>query len=200
MLKPMNSLGLAKHTNANAHLRTRMAAVVAAMLSLFFVPLAHAQQPPTDLQVKAAFLYKFGAFVTYTNPAPENVFAICVLGRDPFGPTLDSILKGGTIDGNSLVARRIESPQDASQCRIVYISSSEEGRLRLIMAELSKLPVLTVSDIPHFSDRGGMIEFVLENGRVRFEVNLASAEKAKVTLSSQLLKVASAVKRDEGRD
>ena len=196
----MNSLGLAKHPNARACLGTRIAAIVVALLSPFFASVSHAQQPPTDLQVKAAFLYKFGAFVTWTSPAPNDVFAICVLGRDPFGQTLDSTLKGGTIDGSSLVARRIESSQDASKCRIVFVSSSEESRLRPIVAELSKLPVLTVSDIPHFSDRGGMIEFVLENGRVRFDVNLASAEKSGMTLSSQLLKVASAVKRNEGRD
>jgi hypothetical protein len=188
---------------AKTCLPARMAALGFALLAFFLSPPnLLAQQPlaPTELQVKAAFLYKFGAFVAWPNPAPSGPFAICVLGRDVFGQILDATVKGGTIDGKALVARRVVSISEASQCRILFVSSSEESRLKPILAELNKFPVLTVSDIPHFSDRGGMIEFVLENGRVRFDVNLASAEKSGLTLSSELLKVASVVKRSEGRD
>lgn len=155
---------------------------------------------PTELQVKAAYLYKFGAFVQWPSAAPRESFTICVLGHDPFGPTLDATLSGGSIDGSAVVAKRISGAQEASQCRIVYVSSSEGPRLKSILQTLNQLPVLTVSDMPRFVDSGGMIQFVLENGRVRFDVNLASAEKAGLGLSSQLLKVASAVKRDEGGD
>ncbi len=167
-----------------------------------FTPGTHAQPVagPTDLQVKAVYLYKFGAFVQWPNAPAKSSFPVCVLGRDPFGQTLDSTLSGGAIKENPIVTMRISNPQDASQCRIVFISSSEEPRLKSIIQVLGRMPVLTVSDIPHFTDRGGMIEFVLENGRVRFDVNLTSAEKAGLGLSSQLLKVASAVKRGEGRD
>jgi hypothetical protein len=167
---------------------------------LLLAPALPAETGPTDLQVKAAFLYKFGAFVAWPNAAPNEAFGICVLGRDPFGQILDATLKGETVNGNALIARRIASPQEASQCRIVFVSVSEESRLKPVLTELRKYAVLTVSDIPHFSDRGGMLEFVLDNGRVRFVVNLTSAERSGLALSSQLLKVASTVKRGEGRD
>jgi hypothetical protein len=182
--------------------RSLRAALLLAVMSLLVTAPSGAQLPssPTDSQVEAAYLYKFGPFVTWPNPPPSNAFAICILGRDPFEHTLDATISGEAIGGKKLVATRISSPQEASQCRILFISSSEESRLKSILAALNKLPVLTVSDILNFTDRGGMIQFVLDNGRVRFEVNLTSAEQAGLTLSSQLLKVASAVKRGGGRD
>jgi hypothetical protein len=178
---------------------SRLAAVV--VFCLFALTAAYSQlAAPTELQVQAAYLYKFGAFVTWPNPAPGNTFTICVLGRDPFGPTLDRTVQGEALAGQQLVVSRVTSVEQASQCRILFISTSEDARARSVLAQLNKLPVLTVSDMPHFLDRGGMIQFVLEAGRVRFEVNLTSADQAGLTLSSQLLKVASAVKRAGGRE
>ena len=86
-------------------------------------------------------------------------------------------------------------PQDAPGCRILFISASEEKRLKDVLAGLPANAILTVSDIAGFSRRGGMIEFVLDGARVRFEVNLKIAERAGLVLSSELLKVAAVVRR-----
>jgi hypothetical protein len=122
-------------------------------------------------------------------------FTICVLGEDPFGATLDKTIAGESINGKKVAIKRIAKPQDALGCRILFISSREESRLKGILATLAKTSVLTVSDIPQFTRRGGMIQFVVEANKVRFEVNLATAEKASLALSSQLLKVALNVRR-----
>jgi uncharacterized protein DUF4154 len=113
-----------------------------------------------------------------------------VLGRDPFGPALDSTLAGETINGSNVVAKRISQPEQAANCHILFISSSETDQLKQLLPALEKMSVLTVSDIPQFERHGGMIEFVMDGNKVRFEVNLASAERAGLSLSSQLLKVA----------
>ncbi len=159
-----------------------------------------AQQPrPTDYQVKAAYLYNFGKFIQWPGIAgtdAEKPFDLCVLGQDPFGNTLDSTVSGETINGKNIGVRRISKPEEASSCRIVFISSSEDSRLRIILAALDKTPVLTVSDLPDFSRRGGMIQFLLEQNKVRFEVNLPAAQRAGLMLSSQLLKVATVVRKN----
>jgi hypothetical protein len=80
-------------------------------------------------------------------------------------------------------------------CRILFVSSTEEHHLKEILAAIDQASVLTVSDIPGFSRRGGIIQFIAESGKVRFEINLASAESARLVLSSELLKVAAAVRR-----
>ncbi len=165
-------------------------------LSLFGAQTSHAQQThPTESQVKAAYLYNFGKFVTWTgtNAGSSASFDICVLGKDPFGVVLDSTVAGGNIGEKRVTAKKISSLQESDHCRIVFISSSEQARLKAILAAAKAGGTLTVSDIPHFADKGGMIEFVPQENRIRFEVNLPATEEAGLTLSSELLKVATRV-------
>ena len=156
------------------------------------------QVKPSEYQVKAAYLYNFGRFIKW--PAgiaagKGDSFPVCVLGRDPFGLTLDSTLAGEALDGKPVVIRRIARTQDAADCRILFVSSTEEHHLKEILAAIDQAGVLTVSDMPGFSRRGGIIQFVAEGERVRFEINLANAESARLVLSSELLKVAATVRR-----
>lgn len=157
-------------------------------------------QAPTEYHVKAAYLANFGRFVEWP-PQPAATegqpFSVCVLGNDPFGPALDAAVAGEVINRNPLRARRIAKPREASTCRILYISLSEDARLKSILADLGSTSVLTVSDIPQFARRGGMIELVLIGDKVRFEINVAAAEHAGLTLSSELLKLATAVRRTQ---
>lgn len=177
----------------------RLLTMFVTVLVLQQIPDLYAQLPKaSEYQVKAAYLYNFGRFVQWppnAAAAQGNSFPICVIGQDPFGPVLDSILAGESIDGRKVVARRIATSQDAVNCRILYVSSSEESRLKELFAALDKSGVLTVSDIPEFSQRGGMIQFVMEGNKIRFEVNLTSAQDAGLILSSDLLKVATAVRK-----
>jgi len=153
---------------------------------------------PTDYQVKAAYLYNFGRFVEWPVSAAGKgeFFTVCVLGKDPFGPVLDKALAGETIGGKSVVARRISTPQESGNCQVLFLSSTEEGRLDKIIEAIDKEAVLTVSDMPQFSEHGGMVQFVLEDKRVRFEVNLTAAQNAGLTLRSELLRVATVVKKN----
>ncbi len=135
---------------------------------------------PTEYQVKAAYLANFGRFVEWP-PEPGVVdrpaVYVCVLGDDPFGPALDAALAGEMINRAPLAARRIAQPREAENCRILFIPVSADGRLKTILADLGHANVLTVSDIPQFARRGGMIEFVLVGNRVRFEINVAAAAR-----------------------
>jgi hypothetical protein len=175
-------------------------AILAAAWALLFAASAPAQQPrASEYQVKAAYLFNFGKFVKWPDsatPAAGSSFAICLLGQDPFGSVLDSTLAGEALDGKPVTVKRISKPQEAADCRILFINSMEQPHLHEILAALGASSVLTVSDMPDFSRRGGMIQFVLDGERIRFEVNLTSAEAAKLTLSSELLKVATTVRRE----
>jgi hypothetical protein len=158
-----------------------------------------AQGPPrSEFEIKAAYLYTFGRFVEWPQRPPRDDagFTICVLGTDPFGAALDATLADGVMHGRKVVARRIATPQDAHACHILFISASEERRLTAIVQSLNQSDVLTVSDIPQFAARGGMIQFVTAGSRVRFEINLPSARGAGLTMSSELLRVASAVRNN----
>ena len=105
-------------------------ALVAWML-LSVVPMDAQQPRPNEYQVKAAYLFNFGRFVKWPASAADksNSFAVCVLGQDPFGSSLDSIMAGEQLDGKRLVVKRISAAQDAEDCRILFISATEESHL-----------------------------------------------------------------------
>jgi len=180
---------------------TRLCVLTAALL-LAAVSGSSAQNAPrTEYEIKAAYLFTFGRFVEWP-PRPagdESPFTICVLGVDPFGPALDATIADGTLRGKKAVGKRIAEASEAAACHIVFISASEERRLDAIIRELGHAQVLTVSDMPGFVDRGGMIQFVSAGNRIRFEISLLPARDAGLTMSSELLKVASAVRNNRPR-
>jgi len=150
---------------------------------------ADATERPTDSQVKAAYLYNFGKFVRWPG-SNRDTFDICVLGKNSFDTELVATVKGEAIDGKPIAAKTIAGVQEASNCRILFVSAPEESRVKYILSTIKRTGILTVSDIPGFAARGGMIELVNEEGRIRFEVNLAAVNQAGLTVSSELLKVA----------
>jgi hypothetical protein len=152
---------------------------------------------PNEYQVQAAYLYNFGKFVKWPALSPANqsgAFTICVLGQDPFGSVLESTLAGQKVDGKPVVVRRLTRAQDAAACHILSLNAAQRD-LKGTLAAIDDSSVLTVSDMQDFSKRGGMIQFVLDGDRVRFEINLESAEKSHLVFPSELLKVATAVRR-----
>jgi hypothetical protein len=147
---------------------------------------------PTESQVKAAYLFNFGKFVQWPldhGPSGDS-FQLCVLGQDPFGPVLDATVAGESISARKIAVVRISKVSEAAPCKVLYISASETSRLGQILEATRHSGTLTVSDIPHFVERGGIIGFVKQQDRIRFEVNRSAAEDSHLTLSSELLKVA----------
>lgn len=152
-------------------------------------------QAPSEYDVKAAYLYNFGKFVKWPQDSTKGPqFLICVLGDNPFNGSLQSVVAGEKVNGKPATVVDLNSARDASPCNILYISRSEERRARHILESIDVRGTLTVSDIPGFLDDGGMIQFVNEGGRIRFDINVAAAQQAGLNLSSELLKVANAVR------
>jgi hypothetical protein len=175
-----------------------LASVLAAWALIGPASLQGQHSKPPEYEVKATYLYNFSRFVEWPAQGVQeqsDTFAICVLGDNPFGPALKATVAQETIAGKKVVVKEIPTLQDAVGCRVLFISSSEDKQLKEILANLGTASVLTVSDLPKFTQRGGMVQFVLEGDRVRFEVNSASAERAGLTLSSELLKVAINVRK-----
>ena len=153
--------------------RLLLVPLISACLLLPSLLLPGQQAKASEYDVKAAYLYNFGRFVQWRDAAEKDgSFAICVLGQDPFGPSLDATLTGQAVDGKQVVTRRISKPEDGlSLPRPAFISGIQRmSRLHgeHILATLDKTGVLTVSDMRDFSQRGGMIQFVLDGSRIRF--------------------------------
>ena len=156
-----------------------------------------AAEPGNEYEVKAAFLYKFASFVEWLPESTNVVLCIAIVGEDLFGGALDQVVKGKSINGRAFSIQRFKSGREAAGCQIVFISVSERKRVRSILAQMEGGGVLTVSEIPGFCRAGGMINFELQDDKVRIEINPDAAERGRLKVSSKLLSVAKVVR--EGR-
>lgn len=151
------------------------------------------QAQSNEYQVKAAFLYNFAKFVDWPAEAlggSNGTLVIGVIGDDPFGGALDQAINGKTVNGRALVVRRLKWGQDLRFCHILFISASERKHLPQIIQSLRGASVLTVGDMGQFNQEGGIINFVLEASKVRFEINSRGADQAQLRISSKLLALA----------
>ena len=157
-------------------------------------------QNADEYQVKAAFLYNFAKFVEWPEGAfktPTDPIIICVLGRSPFGSLLEQSVKGKQIEGRALVIRQISEPREASGCHLLFVTASEKKRSPAILELLKSASVLTVGETSNFAAAGGVINFKLEDGKVGLEINVCSAERARLKISSKLLSLAKIIKDDK---
>jgi hypothetical protein len=178
----------------------RRISIVACTLVLAVTATAQSARAP-EYEVKAAFLYNFAKFVDWPSqafPSSSTPLHICVLGRDPFGDTLSRVVQGKSVSGRPIISQPVQSSADARPCDILFVSSSDPAFLKQALAHLSDRPMLTVGESKDFLSFGGMINFVLEQDRVRFEINLTAAERHHLKLSSKLLAVARVVNVGEG--
>lgn len=155
---------------------------------------------PTPAQVEAVFLFNFSQFVEWPQqvfPRPDSPIVIGVLGEDPFGATLDEVVRGEVVKGRPLVVRRFQSIGQLTDCQILFISRTERGHLPRILGMLKGRSILTVSDLEGFARDGGMIRFVLMENKIRLRVNLEATKSAGLTVSSKLLRPAQVIGQGE---
>lgn len=155
---------------------------------------ACAQSPaPSEYQLKAAFLYNFAKFIEWPPKAfadGKAPFIIGVLGDNPFGTDLDQVVAGKTINDHPITIRTNLTALEATNCHILFISSSEKKNWPEIFQSLRGTTVLTVGDTERFIEAGGIINFVPEAGKIRFQINDDTAKAARLKISSKLLSLA----------
>jgi hypothetical protein len=161
-------------------------------LSALFLAMmvAGARGQTKEYRIKAAFLLNFAQFVDWPDSAfatPSSPFEVGVLGADPFGPALDETVQGENVHSRKLAIRRSKRIEDLADCQMIFVSKSERARLAAILAKTGSRPVVTVGEIPGFAAEGGTINFYLDQNKVRFEINAASAKLGGLKISSQLL-------------
>ncbi len=142
----------------------------------------------SEYEVKAAFLYNFAKFVEWPDPASGSI-RLCIVGDDPFGNILEETVRGKTISEQPIEIKRLNRGDNPRSCQIAFISVSERPP-RAVLDLLQGASTLTVGESPNFAKDGGMINFVLEDKRVHFEINLAAAQRGRLKISSKLLNLA----------
>jgi hypothetical protein len=154
--------------------------------------LAHAQEDsqPSEYQIKAAFIFNFAKFVEWPAaafPKASSPLIVGVLGENPFNDALEKMIKNKKVDEHPVIIMQYRAATDATNCHILFISSSEKARLPQILNQLNGRSVLTIGEMPGFTEAGGMINFVLEGTKIRFQINNDAAINSRLKISAKLL-------------
>lgn len=202
---------IANETNSDIFVRTVIKKVgnillLCACVIGLSINSAVAQTAASEYEVKAAFLYNFIKFVDWpprSFPQKDSPYVIGVLAEvkdDPFfdGKALtnylDHAIEGKMINDRRLIARRSDRIEDLKDCHLVFIPKSERNHLKNILVVARANNILAVSETDDFCEQGGVINFIKQSGKVRFEINPAAAEQASLDVSSKLLNVAKIVR------
>lgn len=148
-----------------------------------------------EYQVKAAFIIQFTKFIDWPDDAfkgDSEPFVIGIVGNDPFGSTMDNVAARQKAEGRSIVVKRFKADQDFTRCQVLYVGSNPKAVFKKLRDANSKC--LTIGDSSDFVSSGGAIGFLLDQNRIRFDINLSAAKNAKLTVSSKLLSLARSVK------
>ena len=150
-----------------------------------------------EYSIKGAFLYNFGRYVQWPAAAfPDDraLFVIGVLGKDPFGTVLDEIANSAKVDGRTVVARRFATLADYAPCHILFIAASTDAKVKAeALAKLQNKGVLLVGEEAGLVEQGAVVNFYVENNKVRFEINVGTARQQQLKVSSKLLSLAKIV-------
>jgi YfiR/HmsC-like len=151
---------------------------------------------PSQAEIRAAFVFNFAKFTEWPPPAfaeSTTPLAVCFLGADDVRSAFQTISMGKTVNGRPVVVREAKSSADIHDCQIVYVDPPSPGVIPGVLKNARQCSALAIGTSEDFLARGGMIKLVVENNRMRFDVNVGAAGRIKIRLSSKLLALARSV-------
>jgi uncharacterized protein DUF4154 len=147
----------------------------------------------SESQIKAGFLFNFTKFVDWPPGAFADVgspIVLGIIGENTLGDLLTQAAVGKTINGRIVVVRRFKEDEELQKCSILFISASEQKQTAHILEKLKSASVLTVGEADGFAQMGGMINFYIDGNKVRLEINLEAASRARLKISAKVIAVA----------
>jgi hypothetical protein len=155
---------------------------------------ADAGGPDREYKLKAAYIFNFAQFVDWPATAfpggANGPFVIGVVGDPGFAATLEQVVKGKTAGKRSIEVQSFQTAANVAHCQILFIGNAERQNMAGLVRRATTENILTIGDFDGFLSESGMVRFVTEDNRLRFEVNKDAADAAQVKLGAQLLKLA----------
>lgn len=159
--------------------------LLSVIVSAFSAPGSAQQFNETEL--KAAYLYNFAYFITWPEPASRD-FLFCSYANSPVTGVLARLIDGEKVHDRPIRLLVDPVPEQLHECHIVFVPGQQERVLTTILEYIRAFPILTVSDIPDFEHRGGMVRLTTEDRRIQPVIHLQNVTRAKLAVSSKLLR------------
>jgi hypothetical protein len=172
----------------------RRALVTACLAAVAAAASVRAASPP-DAQVRAGLLYNFSKFVDWPAEAipGSRELVMCLTGGDPLGQ-LAGEMDGRRVNDRAIRVSLLNDHDDPRHCHLLFVDDPNEKQVSAILQRIGNAPVLTMGESPQFTADGGVVRLYREGGRVRFEINIAQAERARLRVSSKVLALARIVR------
>jgi hypothetical protein len=172
----------------------------AAVLGVVFRGEAAVAQPKAlaEPHVKAAFLYNFVKFIEWSDDRATGPVTVCIIGSPAVTESLKLAAQQHKADERPLAVVQVASDTVPKLCHLVYVAESDEHIARHWLAALSGSTAFTVSDCERFARLGGVANFFVQDGRLRFAVNVDAARRASLRISSRMLALAAIVRDEPG--
>lgn len=159
-----------------------------ASLTLALFGSAAFAQDVTEPALKAAFIYNFARFTTWPADVPAgDSFTICVLNDSAVADALRKAVIGKSLTERPIAVTVVAAAAPKRTCRVLYMAGLQASQVATVVADLREVPVLTISSIDGFASAGGMTQFFFEHGQLRFRIDLETAKRAGLQISSRLL-------------
>jgi hypothetical protein len=162
---------------------------------------AQAQTQAEEYRVKAALLFRFAQFIEWPPEAfkdANDVLNFCTSGDDPFGGALEETVAGKKIEGRVIRVQHLQGPESVKGCQLLFVGAKQSKRIPAVLASARDYSVLTVGESDGFAQEGGVIGFILEEKKIRFEINVRAAQHAGIKISSRLMLLAKNVYGNQG--
>jgi hypothetical protein len=170
--------------------------MAASLASAAPVPATGQDSPSKEYKIKAACLINFLKFVEWPEEgkteAPEPI-VIGILGQNPFGSFLDDLAKDQKVRGRAIHLKKLDPSDVVTGCHVLFFASVEKDRMGEILKTLEGRSILTIGEHRGFAQEGGIVNFFIEENKVRFEINPDQAKKSRLKISSKLLSLAKIV-------
>ena len=144
-------------------------------------------------QLKAAFLFNFTKFINWPPADASSKLTVCVVNAKEVAGALEAVTRGKSVDARQVIIQQLSFPAALETCQLLFIGSSGK-KMEEILMEAKKIPIVTVGEDEKFLRRGGMINFVLEDGKLRFQINTDAVGRSGINISSKLLSLAKIVR------
>jgi hypothetical protein len=180
-------------------LRAARVALGATLIAAPAITTGQGPDVPLGVAVKAAFLYNFAKFAEWPALPSGAPVIFCIVGDEGIATALVETVRGQNIGGHLLEVSRPPDRGIWPTCQLLFIADAETRRSAGDLTKIKTLPILTVSDAKSFSQTGGIIELYVEEGRIRFAINVDAAEHSGLHLSSRLLGLAKVVHNGPGQ-
>lgn len=171
------------------HLARRICGVLVIVWACWSPPL-QASAKVEIAELTAAFLYNFARFTVWPATAPNGPLTFCVADDDAVATALEAAINGRQIDARPLRLARAKPDEALQFCHVLYAAGLDTRQARQLLERLRGSSTFAVSDFNQFARLGGVADLYLEDGKLRFAINLAAGQRARLTISSTLLRLA----------